>query len=106
MDNELRQKGIERILNQLGIGNDQIEFVGKINSLEQNDQISAIDPIRGSISRYEIYLKEDLSKKEILNMVRKYGFGNPEYIGKREDPLQINFNGGFVLRFNNPRNKI
>lgn len=99
---KLKELGIERIINQLDFSQELLEFQGRLANLEKDSRIKSIEPIRNSLTSYNIYLRKSIVNEDILlKMIEEYGFQDPSYIGDKS-PLQLNFGGQnqeFMLRF-------
>ena len=95
----IREKGIERIMKQLNISENLMDFAGRLDQLEKDPRIDLIEPIGGSLSKYSVYLTKNLGKEEIIDITKKYGFPEITNIGSEKDPFQLNFNRSFMLKF-------
>ena len=75
-------RGLERGLDSLRIDKEHLEFEGKILRLEEDE---AVTRILGSTfdkghRHYDVRLGRDLTRGEILALIRKYGFPEPTHI--------------------------
>lgn len=80
-------RGLERCLKLHGINKSHLDFDGKVSRLSQDPTIESIsgsifDSPRGSIfdsprRAYNIVLRKNLTREEILSLVSKYGFAKP-----------------------------
>lgn len=104
MAKTLRSRGIERMIKQMGITKDTLEFLGRISLLENDPRVKEILSGRNSLTKFDIYLFGKLiPQRGIAEILEEYGFGVPSYMSKKPgSPLQVNFDGGqagYLLRF-------
>ena len=93
MAEDLREKGLKRILKDLGITEADKEFAGRICELEECSEISSVT--QSGISRrfYNVYLKEDIDKEGILCLIKRLGFLPSREYGGLKSAIRLGFEG-------------
>ena len=75
----LKREGLERILSQLGISENDISFIGRMDRLSRRHFVLELHPI-GSNDVRGFYVSTTSSREQILATLRKLGLGEPSYI--------------------------
>ncbi len=80
-------RGLKRAHSLWEVTKKHLDFEGKIERLSQD---SKIETITGSIfgdapRRYHVKLNQNLTRKEILSLITKYGFAKPIHVSGNED---------------------
>jgi hypothetical protein len=102
-------KGLERACALFGITREDFDFEGKIERLERD---SKIETINGSIfgepprRHYKIILNQNLTRKEILSLIAKYGFEEPINVTGNEDMKCTEHSLHTELTFPYPKQKL
>lgn len=82
-----KARGLKRALDLRKITDEHLDFEGKIERLARDSRIKSIT---GSIfgdapRRYHVNLNQNLTRKEILSLIAKYGFAKPINVSGNED---------------------
>ena len=100
----LSQKGLEILIKKFNIKEIDFVFLGRISKLEEDPRIRLAKLADDTNFRDGwIYLKEEMTLLDMLDLLEKAGF--PDYLYKTPDPLKITYledKIGYTLRFKHP----
>ena len=102
MDKNIRTQGLKRILEGLQISEGDIEFAGRMETLENDQEVKSVGYVAYNPRRCDVYLKESRGITEILAIASRTNFDRKfTYKSKK----QLNFEEGgheYTLRFHQP----
>ncbi len=78
---EYRRKGLEKVLKYFDLTDEDLEFIGRVHSLESDPNVIRIEIVGKSLTKYNVLLR--LGHKELKRekWLENHGFPKPDHRG-------------------------
>ena len=102
-----RARGLEKVLEQLNIKDEDLVFVSKVHELKKNISIIGVEPTQhDSVTSYRVFMGRRVSLGHAIGLVEVAGLGEPTSVNESTVPdaiyLKFGSENKYTLIFHQP----